>query len=226
MGYDMHGRAFAEERHALMDAALAVRGAEASRPLWEKVWEFERSTPGAYFRRAIGGMGRLRVALHTAGAAYLAEDFGLTPPNAWAGPLTGQDGPHRGLPPLRMPEWPGQSHFDDEGAPIDDVGREYERETQRILESHHPADVPGIPLYKMGDNSGWHVNKIECQAAVKLIERHLHERGFTLDSAMERAVRLRADPAFGKEAWDYIAELGDFLPFLMANAELDGFEVH
>jgi hypothetical protein len=83
------------------------------------------------------------------------------------------------------------------------VVEEYDAETDRVLDWHGP-EIPGIHYHKVcTSNDGWHVTREECRSALALYEFAIRD---------------------GKAHPDAFHD--DFIPFLRAAAEHDGFEVH
>lgn len=110
-----------------------------------------------------------------------------------------------GGPPPKFPLWAvyGVSDFDSAGRPLGDHAEDYEAALARILRWHGQTDEIGIPLHKLRTNLGWHVTKIECEAAMSRYDRWTS----------------RGEPrptVFGER----------LIPFLRASALIDGFEVH
>lgn len=79
-----------------------------------------------------------------------------------------------------------------------------------ILAWHGSADTPGIPLHKFSSNDGWIVLPAECEAAVRIWEQVVKERG--QDAALQ-AVGRRPDYWL---AW---------IEYLRGAARHGGFEV-
>lgn len=100
-----------------------------------------------YLRRSMGSQGPLRNALESAGMGY------------W---------------PVKEPEfpaYPGDVHFDENYAPIDEVGRTYRQTVAELLVKVFD-ERPGISLHKLVMNEGWWVTQVECATALQLWERN------------------------------------------------------
>ena len=182
-----------------------------------------------YLHRTLWGMCALREALIVTGAGFDPAVYGFTVPNAWLGVqgegvFTFPDADQYGLT------------SDDEGL-VGDRLDEYTAACEAVLAQHGPRDVPGIPVFpKLGDNSGWWVTKIECQAAVAIIDRWLQAHGSSTEQAIEAVQRRcargqsRRLPQANDQApmsdEQIILELGDALPFLRNAAAHDGFRVY
>lgn len=110
----------------------------------------ERWGPEWYFRKNIWGIGSLREFLLNTGMAFDVGDYGAQTPNGWAG--TDGEGEFR---------FPDRDEFDSDEA--------YEAACDKVLQAHGP-EVPGIPIHKLCDNSGWWVLPYECESALKIWE--------------------------------------------------------
>ena len=49
--------------------------------------------------------------------------------------------------------------------------RAYRVAVDAVLRYHGP-EVPGIPIHKLADNSGWIVTRGECRSAMRIYERY------------------------------------------------------
>lgn len=108
---------------------------------------------------------------------------------------------------LPVPPWPDREEYgvdwNDEGDVVGERAKEYEAAVAAVLDWHGP-EIPGIPVHKVcRSNDGWHVTREECRAALQLYEFAIRD---------------------GKGHPEAFAD--DFIPFLRAGAEADGFEVH
>lgn len=109
-----------------------------------------------YWRESIWTISDLRQFLLENGMAFSVEDYSdFITPNGWCG----QDG----TGPFAGPVYPGEDATPEEQA-------EYEKAECEWLRAHGP-EVPGIPIHKFVDNSGWWVLPYECEAALKIWEQ-------------------------------------------------------
>ena len=116
-----------------------------------------------------------------------------------------------------FPEDPGAEHFDpDTGEPIDEVGRRYAEECERLL-AYRPEDDPRPPGHKFWSNDGWIVTREECQALLKHLQHMKLEQ-------IHSVFRRNSIPPQSFRPW--AGEIYEFVSFIRACAEeADGFTV-
>jgi hypothetical protein len=108
-----------------------------------------------------------------------------------------------------VPPWPDRAEYgvqydEWDGHVIGERAKEFEDAVAEVLRWRGPEIPPGIPVPKVcTSNDGWHVTREECRAALRLYEFAIRD-GKTHPEA------------FGD----------DFIPFLRAAAEADGFEIN
>jgi hypothetical protein len=111
-----------------------------------------------YLRFNIWGMPYFRSWLESFGATFDIGEYGMTAPNGWIGTsgegeLAWPDPADFGLTQNEV--WSDESELEDEVKK--DARKRFQEATDKVLAYHGPGDVPGIPMHKLSDNSGWHV---------------------------------------------------------------------
>jgi len=153
----------------------------------------EYNDPKCYFRRSIFSGRPLAEALIALDMGYDPAAYGLESP----------DFPDSDEYGVTYEEWQDENGDWQDGYKGERAA-EYEQAAQAALSWHGVADIPGIPVHKVcTSNDGWHVTKLECQAALGIYR--------------ERIAAGAEHPAAFRD---------DFIPFLEVAAQHDGFEVH
>lgn len=108
---------------------------------------------------------------------------------------------------IPIPDFPEAEEYDctwNDGEVIGDRAEEYRAVLADHLSWHGVSDIPGIPVHKIaGSNDGWHVTALECRAALGIYHQRM---------------------AGGEPHPEIFGD--DFIPFLEACANSDGFETH
>lgn len=161
----------------------------------------------SYFRLSIFGMCRYRVLMFDLGMVFEdepypefpdVEDYGTTHEDFWA---LGD---------------PGSSEFAALTPERLEKANAFAAARRDVLGWHGKADTPGIPIHKFGSNDGWIVWPAECEAAVRIWEKFVTDRG-------EENARAYVEARV--EGYDYDYWLR-WIEYLRGAARHGGFEVH
>lgn len=168
----------------------------------EEMSKAERS----HFRLNIHGMGRYRELMFDLGMVFEdepypefpdVEDYGTTHEDFWA--VDDPESPEfAALTPERL-----------------EKAKAFATAHRNVLAWHGKADTPGIPIHKFGSNDGWVVLPAECEAAVRIWEKFVADRG---ESAARAHVSI-----FLNGRVDYWLR---WIEYLRGAAKHGGFEVH
>lgn len=142
MGYDMY---VCDREGNTVDEARLPEYDPTDSASMEAAWSAQDQSH-CYLRRNIWGMGTLRQALVDAGMAYEAAN------------------------PTRWDDFPaslGDEHYDENWNPVTEEAKLRQKQTMEVLR-RTGDEQPGIPLHKLGDNSGWWVTEHECRSALHL----------------------------------------------------------
>lgn len=181
------------------------RYAAAQDKVWAASAEMDKARR-SYFRLNIHGMGIYRDLMDRFGMVFddiphpdwpKADDYGVTNEQVWA---------------TENPE-----DYPEEFASLTPEDMEKVNavlaEKTRVLAWHGNADTPGIPFHKFSSNDGWLVLPAECEAAVRIWEMAVKERGE--DSVLAEVERFTKNTDYWL-AW---------IEYLRGAARHGGFEV-